>query len=88
MNHQTPAQPTAAQCNPPLNTIYETYLQLLTSDQLAILLNEVETRLGTDVERDDDLERAQTIAHRLSNVLTGARLARQLSECGEAGFSS
>lgn len=49
---------------------YEQFLKQCDQPQLRALLTEVGTRLGTVKEQGDDLERAQAIAHQLSNLLT------------------
>lgn len=43
---------------------------------------EIERRLGTPAERKNDLDRAQTLAHRLANLMFMALLVEGLVESG------
>ncbi len=47
--------------------------------QLRAMLAAVETRLGTDAEEQDDMDRARAIAHQLNNVLACNLLRHELS---------
>ncbi len=49
---------------------YETELKQYDLPKLLMLLQAIETRLGTALEQPEDLARAQAIAHRINNLYT------------------
>jgi|GEM_PF-5896274 len=68
-----------------MKAVKYTSLRFLTKEQLEALLEEIDARHGTPLERMEDWEDAQMIRHKINGIATIEKLADALKAASKSG---